>query len=106
MRQVAFEKMCVECGRVFTISYHENRKVCCSVECKIKHTKKVDAARYQEQKEERKAEREAKKQKVEEEVKPVRRRKIPSLDEIAVLARKAGMTYGQYVAKYEYDRGW
>ena len=106
MRQTAFEKECVECGRIFTISQHENRKMCCSIECKIKHQRKVDAARYQEQKEDRKADRQAKKQQEKEEPKPVKRRKLPSIGEISVLARQAGMTYGQYVAQHEFDRGW
>lgn len=73
---------CAICGKLF-VSKNGNAKYCSS-KCR-----EVGAKIIYQQKNHSLQEQEAKKQ----------RKKSLSITEIAVAARKAGMTYGQYVAK-------
>lgn len=82
-------RVCKICGSVFKTEYL--RALCCSDECKIKNAKinrqKNSKLRYQ-----------ANKGRNEE----MLRKKSNKLTvtNVATMAREAGMTYGQYVAKY------
>lgn len=82
-------RVCKICGSAFKTEYL--RALCCSDECKIKNAKinrqKNSKLRYQ-----------TKKGRNEE----MLRKKSSKLTvtDIATMAREAGMTYGQYVAKY------
>ncbi len=79
-----YVKTCEICGKQFG-AWNKRQKFC-SDECRDKHKMQQSAMFreiYKEQKQQRKAE----------------KKKKPSLADIAVAARQAGMTYGQYVAK-------
>jgi hypothetical protein len=76
---------CFWCGKKFTPTYHN--VVCCSEECKKKRLNAQDKARREKFNSKNKA---PEKQKTNHE----------KIAEIAIEARKQGMSYGQYVAKY------
>lgn len=76
-----FDKICDRCGKQFYGCRHDVRY--CSDECLKEATK--DRAKELRQ--------------IRHEAKRVRREKQQSITQIAIKARQAGMTYGQYVAK-------
>ena len=75
-------KKCEECQKYF-VSYRTN-SICCSKECSYKRRLRLMAESR-------------------EEIKPkkprMKKSNMKSIADISVEARKAGMTYGQYVAK-------
>ena len=73
---------CKVCGKEFMPQSHLSK--CCSDECKIENNKLNSRKKYAEMQSIKKSNNKSKKL---------------TVTEIAVLARKAGMTYGQYVAK-------
>lgn len=76
---------CVICGRLFTTSHSRQRT--CSEECKKElHRRNVES--YQQ------------KQLEESKARVTSYESQQELIDIAVLAKQAGMSYGQYVAKY------
>ena len=92
------EKICKRCGRSFETSGNQHNVAYCSRECRKAaeyDNLKASYERKRLQRQEQKQEAEAQKPK------GVRRtkQKYPSIGEISVLARKAGMTYGKYVAQ-------
>ena len=92
------EKICRECGRSFETTGNQHNVAYCSRECrKAAEYRRLEASyeRKRLQRQEQKQEAEVQKPKV------VRRKKkkVPTIGEISVLARKAGMTYGKYVAQ-------
>lgn len=91
------EKECAECHQKFVIYQpSENRRIFCSVECKMRNRRKVELDNAHRLRDLDKAFLHDEKP----EVKKRRRRKGPSVAEIAVEARKEHLSYGQYVAKY------
>lgn len=93
------ERKCENCGKIFVAGDKQNRRRFCCIDCKIEHQRRSDAERYQQEKEMRKERRESEKEKT---VKRQPRKKGPSVVEIAVMARKEHLSYGQWVAKHEY----
>lgn len=92
------EKICKECGKSFEAPGNQHNLTFCSMECR----KTAERRRLKESRERRL---EAARQELKEndkKPKVVRRKRKPSLTigEIAVMARKEHMTYGQYVGKY------
>ena len=81
-------RICAVCGNPFEA--HRENEVCCSTECK-QARRRQQCRQYDKE--------DAQKRKFEAE----KRKKLSSgknsLTEIAIEARKAGMTYGQYVAQ-------
>jgi DNA-directed RNA polymerase subunit M/transcription elongation factor TFIIS len=96
------ERECENCGTIFIAGDKQNRRRFCCIDCKIAHQKRMDAERYQREREERKEKREAGKSEKEKTVKRHPRKKGPSVVEIAVMARKEHLSYGQWVARHEY----
>lgn len=96
------ERECANCGKIFVAGDKQNRRRFCSIACKIEHQRMMDAKRYQEEKEMRKEKRESEKGEKEKTVKRQPRKKGPSIVEIAVMARKEHLSYGQWVARHEY----
>lgn len=76
-------KKCEECQQYF-VSYRAN-SVCCSKECSYKRRLRLMAESKEEIKPKKKPR--------------TKKSNIKSITDIAVEARKVGMTYGQYVAK-------
>ena len=93
------KKICENCGKIFVAGDKQNRRRFCCIDCKIEHQKRMDAERYQREREERKEKRNAEKEKI---VKRQPKKKARSVVEIAVMARKEHLSYGQWVARHEY----
>ncbi len=74
---MTYDKICGKCGKPFT-ALAPNRKYC-STECSRKAN--ADCRRVR--------------------LGITKKKKVSSLRQVAVEARKAGMTYGQYVAQME-----
>ena len=74
---------CKICGKEFTTVL--NRKKCCSEECVKKNSKINQEIWWNKQKG----------------IKPKKKEKKLTVTQIAVMAKQAGMTYGQYVARME-----
>ncbi len=74
---------CVWCGKEFMPEYHN--VVCCSEECKKKRQSAQDKSR---------------REKFNAKDKAPEKTNHEKIAEIAIEARKQGMSYGQYVAKY------
>ena len=79
-------KHCIMCGKELPL---KKRKYCSNA-CALKLNSKKQMEENREQ---------YKKPKAEEKPKVIKK-KVLSLDEVAKLAREAGLTYGQYVAKH------
>lgn len=82
-------RICAVCGKSFEA--HRETEVCCSKECKDERRREQIRSYRRDKAQEKKFEEQKKKKQVS--------RNKNSLTEIAIEARKAGMTYGQYVAK-------
>ena len=94
-------KNCKICGKEF-VPVTTNQTYCCA-ECRMESKRIIAREKSKMINEERKIE--VKKRNEENERKRIRSKKPRlSIGEISVLARKAGMTYGQYVAQM-YRRG-
>ena len=78
-------KKCIICGTEFKPS--KSTVVCCSESCKKKRQRENEKAKHAEYREEQKK---SKKKKT----------NHKQLADIAIDARKEGLTYGQYVVKY------
>lgn len=87
MKQQLEPRQCLVCKKIFIPTRESN--LMCGPECK--HTRQLEMAskRAEKKKEQKKADKMKKEQK-----------KL-TITDIAVMARKAGMTYGQYVAQIE-----
>ena len=83
-----YEKKCLQCGRAFYVSKKHSMRGYCSTECKIKAQKEHDLEYYNLFKQKPAV------------TKRQPKKKGPSITEIAVMARREHMTYGQYVAKH------
>lgn len=78
-------KRCIICGKEFTA--RRDSQKCCSSECRKENASRYQKAKYY------KTSRTAKS--------PEPKRPKNNITEIAVAARAEGLTYGQYVARYE-----
>lgn len=81
-RGYVYHRVCRHCKKEFDV--HDHRVNYCSVECRSKAAKEYRVV-YNRRYAEKVAEREEKK------------KAIPSLSEVARLAREQGLTYGQYM---------
>lgn len=90
------KKICRECGKSFETIGNQHNMAYCSFECRKTAEHKRIAEAYEKKKLQRQEASEAKESKP----KVVKRKhKKLTIGEISVLARKAGMTYGKYVAQ-------
>lgn len=85
-------KKCENCGKIFA-SYRPQH-IFCNPECKKEATTKKRKERRVQERERRMLE-----QKMEKEQPTKIKKKVNAIEDIANAASRAGMTYGQYVAK-------
>lgn len=83
------KKICIICGKEFTTTRDAK---CCSKECRDKRNVQKQSENYERKQKEIKKNGKKKKQ--------LPKTNHEKIADIAIAARKEGLTYGQYVAKY------
>lgn len=94
------EAICKMCGKTFIRGKYQSAQKCCSKECSEKSTSLRKKAYYEANKEVVNSRSEERKKRKKQEAVRKRYSNKKAIIDISALARKEGLSYGQYVAKY------